>query len=67
MPKLRVLSGQDVLRIFDSFGFVFHAQRGSHVQGAAVATLRPHQSLTVPLHKEVDRGTLMAIYRQACR
>ena len=24
-------------------------------------------SLTVPLHREIDRGTLMAIYRQACR
>lgn len=26
-----------------------------------------HQSLTVPLHSEVDRGTVMAIYRQALR
>jgi hypothetical protein len=25
------------------------------------------QSLTVPLHREIDRGTLMAIYRQALR
>src|ERR1017187_1198027 len=32
MPKLRVLSGQDVLRILDSFGFLINAQRGSHVK-----------------------------------
>ena len=32
MLKLRVLSGQDVFRILDSFGFVLYAQRGSHVK-----------------------------------
>ena len=25
------------------------------------------QTLTVPIHDEIDRGTLHAIYRQACR
>jgi predicted RNA binding protein YcfA (HicA-like mRNA interferase family) len=67
MPKLRVLSGQDVLRILDSFGFVTNAQRGSHVKVRRLLPSGAHQSLTVPLHKEIDRGTLMAIYRQACR
>jgi predicted RNA binding protein YcfA (HicA-like mRNA interferase family) len=67
MPKLRVLSGQDVLRILDSFGFVSYAQRGSHVKVRRLLPSGAHQSLTVPLHREIDRGTLMAIYRQACR
>jgi predicted RNA binding protein YcfA (HicA-like mRNA interferase family) len=67
MPKLRVLSGQDVLRILDSFGFLINAQRGSHVKVRRLLPSGAHQSLTVPLHKEIDRGTLMAIYRQACR
>ena len=67
MAKLRVLSGQDVLRILDSFGFVTTAQRGSHVKVRRLLPSGARQSLTVPLHKEIDRGTLMAIYRQACR
>ena len=67
MPKLRVLSGQDVLRILDSFGFVSYAQRGSHVKVQRLLPSGARQSLTVPQHREMDRGTLMAIYRQACR
>jgi predicted RNA binding protein YcfA (HicA-like mRNA interferase family) len=67
MPKLRALSGHDVLRILDSFGFVTAAQRGSHVKVRRLLPSGARQSLTVPLHKEIDRGTLMAIYRQACR
>lgn len=67
MPKLRVLSGQDVLRVLDSFGFAVYAQRGSHVKVRRSLPSGAHQSLTVPLHREIDRGTLMAIYRQACR
>ena len=66
MPKLRVLSGEDLLRIFSQFGFEPHGQRGSHVK------LRRYwqgqkQTLTVPVHREVDRGTLTTIYRQALR
>jgi predicted RNA binding protein YcfA (HicA-like mRNA interferase family) len=67
MPKLRVLSGQDVLRIFNSFGFVVYAQKGQPREGAEVAHPRRAPVLDGPLHKEIDRGTLMAIYRQACR
>jgi predicted RNA binding protein YcfA (HicA-like mRNA interferase family) len=67
MPKLRVLSGQDVLRILDSFGFVVYAQRGSHVKVRRLLPSGAHQAVTVPLHREMDRGTLLAIYRQACR
>jgi predicted RNA binding protein YcfA (HicA-like mRNA interferase family) len=67
MPKLRVLSGQDVLRILDSCGSGPHAQRGSHVKVRRLVPSGAHQSLTVPLDRDIDRGTLIAIYRQACR
>lgn len=40
---------------------------GSHVKVRLLLPSGTHESLTVPLHREVDRGTLMAIYRQACR
>jgi predicted RNA binding protein YcfA (HicA-like mRNA interferase family) len=67
MPKLKVLSGQDVLRILASFGFTVESQRGSHVKVRRELASGVRQSLTVPLHREIDRGTLMAIYRQALR
>jgi predicted RNA binding protein YcfA (HicA-like mRNA interferase family) len=67
VPKLRVLSGSDVLRILNHFGFVSESQRGSHVKVRRVLPSGARQSLTAPLHREIDRGTLMAIYRQAPR
>ena len=32
MPKLRRLSGADVVAIFEGFGFELVSQRGSHVK-----------------------------------
>ncbi len=32
MPKLRRLSGDDVIRILERFGFTVQTQRGSHVK-----------------------------------
>lgn len=63
MPhRLRSLSGQDVLRILSKFGFEKFSQRGSHVK-----LRRGRQILTVALHREIDKGTLHAIFRQASR
>jgi predicted RNA binding protein YcfA (HicA-like mRNA interferase family) len=67
MPKLRVLSGQDVIRILSLFGFVVVSQRGSHVKLRRIHSASVQQTLTIPNHKELDRGTLVAIYRQALR
>ncbi|MGA3019331.1 MAG: type II toxin-antitoxin system HicA family toxin [Bryobacteraceae bacterium] len=67
MPKLRVLSGRDVMRILGEFGFQDFAQRGSHIKLRRILPLGRAQTLTVPNHNEIDRGTLHAIYRQASR
>jgi predicted RNA binding protein YcfA (HicA-like mRNA interferase family) len=67
MPKLRVLSGQDVIRILSLFGFAVVSQRGSHVKLRRIHPGGVPQTLTIPNHKELDRGTLVAIYRQALR
>lgn len=66
MPKLKVLSGQDVIRILSLFGFAVISQRGSHVKLRRVQS-GVTQTLTIPNHKELDRGTLVAIYRQSLR
>ena len=67
MPKLRVLSGREVLKIFRKFGFDEFSQRGSHIKLRRVLEGGQAQTLTVPNHDEIDRGTLHAIYRQASR
>ena len=64
MPKLRVLSGANLLAILQLFGFEVLSQRGSHVKLIRLQDGR-RQILTVPNHKELDKGTLKAIYRQA--
>lgn len=66
MPKLRVLSGGEVLKILRGFGFQEFSQRGSHIKVRRVIAGQT-QTLTVPNHAEIDRGTLQAIYRQAGR
>jgi predicted RNA binding protein YcfA (HicA-like mRNA interferase family) len=65
MPKLKRLSGDDVIRIFRSLGFGIVGQRGSHVKLRRISTEGDRQSLTIPWHSELDKGTLRAIYRQA--
>jgi len=67
MAKLRTLSGTELLRIFGLFGFTPLTQRGSHVKLRHVTTEGSRQTLTIVMHREVDRGTLGAIFRQALR
>jgi predicted RNA binding protein YcfA (HicA-like mRNA interferase family) len=62
MSKLPVLSGEECIKALGKAGFYFKRQEGSHV------TLRrdePFCQLVVPLHKELDRGTLRTIIRQS--
>lgn len=66
MPKLKVLSGQAVIKILLSFGFHRLGQKGSHVKlGRFVNGF--DQELTIPNHKEFDKGTTKAIYNQISR
>lgn len=67
MPKLKTLSGGDVVKIFSLFGFEIEAQRGSHVKLRRLLPGGTRQTLTIPMHDEMDKGTLKAIYRQALR
>ncbi len=67
MPKLKVLSGDDVIKIFEDFGFAVDNQKGSHVKLKRGIENNFEQTLTIPRHKELDRGTLKAIYNQALK
>jgi len=65
-PKLKRLSGRDVVGILAKFGFSAYSQKGSHVKLRRVSIDRK-QTLTIAMHDELDIGTLRAIFRQACR
>ena len=68
MPKTKFknLSGKDVIKILEDFGFVEVAQKGSHIKLQRKEN-REKQTLTIPNHKELDKGTLKAIYNQTLR
>lgn len=69
MPKLRRLSGDEVIKILEDFGFEVIKIRGSHHKLRRLSEEdKTKQTLTVPVHgrKELAIGTLRAIYRAAC-
>ena len=65
MPRLRRLSGDEVIRILHGLGFTVRSQRGSHVKLHRRAPDGTLQVLTVPRHRELATGTLHDIFRQA--
>ena len=62
MSRLPTVSGRQCVRALARIGFLIIRQRGSHI---VLRRDDPHAQLVVPNHKELDRGTLRAIIRQA--
>jgi len=62
MSKSPVVSGVQCIKALEKAGFAVYRQRGSHITLVRAA---PKAQTTVPNHKELDRGTLRAIIRQA--
>jgi predicted RNA binding protein YcfA (HicA-like mRNA interferase family) len=62
MASLPILSGQEVVRVFESFGWSVARQRGSHI---VMTKENEIATLSVPDHKEVARGTLRSLIRSA--
>jgi predicted RNA binding protein YcfA (HicA-like mRNA interferase family) len=62
VSKLPVISGAQCVKALEKLGFAVYRQRGSHV---VMIRKSPPTQTTIPLHKELDRGTLRAIIRQA--
>jgi predicted RNA binding protein YcfA (HicA-like mRNA interferase family) len=61
--KLPVVSGNEAVKAFGKAGYDLDEQHGSHM------ILRradlPHRRLSVPNHKELAKGTLRALIREA--
>jgi len=62
MSRLPRLSGRACVRALERTGFYQRRQHGSHI---ILRRDDPFAQLVVPDHKELDRGTLRAIIRQA--
>jgi predicted RNA binding protein YcfA (HicA-like mRNA interferase family) len=67
MPKLRSLSARELFAILATFGFEEVGRKGSHVKLRRVSDSGERETLIVPDHKTLDRGTTRAILRQASR
>lgn len=67
MPKHKVLIGGEVLKILRSFGFEIQSQKGSHIKLMRHTGAGEKQTLIIPNHSEIDKGTLKANYRQSLR
>jgi len=64
MPKLPRLSGKEIVKALSKAGFKPVRQKGSHL--ILVKKLAEgDKAVVVPLHAEVDVGTLIEIMRQA--
>ena len=62
MSKLPRISGRACVSALFRAGFYVKRQQGSHI---IMRRDDPFAQLVVPNHKELDRGTLRAILRQA--
>ena len=62
MSGLPRISGRDCVKALGKAGFYFRRQEGSHI---ILRRDSPFAQIVVPDHKELDRGTLRAIIRQA--
>ena len=65
MPKLPVLSGNDVIKILSKIGFEHARTKGSHAILNKYDKEKGKITIPVPLHKELAKGTLKSIMRQA--
>jgi len=63
MTRLPVISGRDLVKALAKVGYRRDHQEGSHI------ILRhqdpPHRRLSIPDHKEIAKGTLRTIIREA--
>jgi predicted RNA binding protein YcfA (HicA-like mRNA interferase family) len=62
MPKLPTVSGQEVVKALSKIGFRFRRQVASHM---ILKRQLDGKRLAIPNHREIPKGTLRAIIRQA--
>ena len=61
--KLPVISGSDAVKALRKIGYEFDEQHGSHIILRHASP--PYRRLSVPNHKELAKGTLRTLIREA--
>ena len=61
MSRLPVCSGADAVKVFRQLGYEVDHQTGSHI----ILRHSSQRRLTVPNHRELAKGTLRALIREA--
>lgn len=64
MPRLPVISGREATRRFQRLGYRVARQRGSHIR-LLHPTDQIRQPLTIPDHRELGKGLLRKLLRDA--
>lgn len=62
MAQLPTLSGVEVVKVFERFGWQFVRQSGRHMVMVKDGEMA---SLSIPKHREVAKGTLRSLIRSA--
>ena len=63
MTRLPVVSGRDAVKALRKIGYELDHQTGSHM--ILRRSTPPYRRLTIPDHKELAKGTLRAVIREA--
>ncbi|MBU4246117.1 MAG: type II toxin-antitoxin system HicA family toxin [Nanoarchaeota archaeon] len=63
MAKLPAVSGKEVIKALVRIGYFVHHQKGSHI--CLKNSNSPYNRITVPNHRELKKGTLNGILKDA--
>ncbi len=66
-PRLRQLTGREVLIALTGFGFEVVSTSGTQAKLERILPSGEGQILTIPTHQSLDLVTIRAIFRQATR
>lgn len=64
MPKIPIVSGDEAIRCFEKLGYEKTRQKGSHVR-LRHKDDKDKKPLTIPRHKELGKGLLRKLVRDA--
>jgi len=62
MPRMRVISGKETIRVFERGGWKVSRREGSHIIMTKAGVLA---TLSVPEHRELRRGTSRSLIRKS--
>ncbi len=66
MPRIRTISGKNLIKELFKIGFILERQTGSHVIIGKTCNGR-YFTTVVPLHDPVAKGTLSNIYKDVAK